>query len=270
MSDREVGGFDYESAHWGADSLRAGERSIAGFRLSEILAGLPRRGPVLEVGCGAGRYLRALRELRPELELVGCDLSRGALARLAALAPEIERRTVEGPRLPAGDGEFRAVLMLDVLEHVETPAEFLDEAYRALAPGGGLHLHVPCERDPLCVWRWLPGQAGDRGLKRRFGGHVQRFRRGEIPELLARAGFEVTRLRNSLHVLGNLADVAAFVRLALARRAGRAAETTGDLIASGGGFVRAVDALLYAEARLLSRLPSWSLHVWARKPPAGP
>jgi hypothetical protein len=29
--------------------------------------------------------------------------------------------------------------------------------------------------------------------------------------------------------------------------------------------VRAVDALLWAEARLLARLPSWSLHVSARR-----
>jgi hypothetical protein len=41
--------------------------------------------------------------------------------------------------------------------------------------------------------------------------------------------------------------------------------TTGDLIAQGGWLLRAVDAALWCEARLLGRVPSWSVHVSARR-----
>jgi hypothetical protein len=74
-------------------------------------------------------------------------------------------------------------------------------------------------------------------------------------------------VRNSLHLLGNLADLAVFLGLALANRRrprGRRA-TTGDVIARRIPLLRAVDALLYGEARLLGRVPSWSLHVTARR-----
>lgn len=258
-------GFDYEAATWGADRLRPGERSIAGYRLAEALVHLPQRGRLLEVGCGAGRYLRALRELRPGLALVGCDVSRSALAQLRASAPEVETRLVSGGSLPAADAEFDAVWAIDVLEHVGDPGRMLAEVHRALAPGGIFHLHVPCEGDPRSLWRWLPGQSGPSGLKRRFGGHLHRFRRGEILRRVEAAGFRVVRVRHSLHLLGNLADVAVFAGLAFANRGARrdGPVTTGDVVASRHALVRAVDALLYAEARLLGRLPSWSLHLSA-------
>ncbi len=259
-----AGGFDYESAVWGADRVWPGQRTIAGFRLDEALVQLPARGRLLEVGCGAGRFLRALRLARPELRLTGVDVSRRALARLAREAPEVETRPVEGERLPAADGEFDAVLALDVLEHLDEPDRMLAEIHRVLVPGGIFHLHAPCEGDARSIWRWLPGQRGEAALKRRFGGHVQRFRRRELLERLRTAGFEILRVRNSLHVLGNVADLAAFLRLARLNRRTPGPVTTGDLVAGRGRVVRGVDALLWAEARLLARIPSWSLHVTAR------
>ena len=262
--------FDYEAATWGAETVRPGERTIAGFRLDEALLHLPERGRVLEVGCGAGRFLCALRVARPALALAGTDVSQAALAQLAARAPEIETRPGSGARLPAADGEFDAVLVMDVLEHVSDPDQLLGEVRRVLAPAGILHLHVPCEADPRSIWRWLPGQRGERALKRRFGGHIQRFGRAEMLARLRAQGFELLRVRNSLHLLGNLADLVAFLQLARANRGGRAPVTTGDLVAAGGAAVRAVDALLWAEARLLARLPSWSLHVSARAAPLSP
>jgi SAM-dependent methyltransferase len=256
--------FDYEAATWAAATLRLGEKSIAGFRLEELLVHLPERGRVLEVGCGSGRFLRAVAALRPGLVPVGCDLSRAALERLAAEAPEIETRLVEPGRLPAADAEFDALLALDVLEHLEDPDAMLAEMRRVLAPGGLLHLCVPCEGDALSPWRWLPGQRGEHALKRRFGGHLQRFRRRELLARLEAAGFARLRVRYSLHLAGALADVAAFLALAAARRRSPAPRTTGDLVARGG-LLRAVDALLWGEAKLLARLPSWSLHVSARR-----
>lgn len=264
--------FDYEAATWGADRVRSGERSIAAYRLAEALVHLPPHGRLLEVGCGAGRYLRALRELRPELVPVGCDVSRAALAALAASAPGIETRVAVGDGLPAADAEFDAVLAIDVLEHVGDPERLLAEIHRVLAPGGVLHLHVPCEGDPRSLWRWLPGQSGPQGLKRRLGGHLQRFRRDEILRRVEAAGFRILRVRNSLHLIGNLADVAVFTGLAFANHRSRAAgrATTGDVVASRHPLVRAVDALIHAEARLLGRVPSWSIHVSALRDAAPP
>ncbi|MGH0033398.1 MAG: class I SAM-dependent methyltransferase [Myxococcota bacterium] len=271
--------FDYEQATWGREDVAPGDRTVAGHTLCEARRALPATGSVLELGCGAGRMLGGLRSLAPELGWVGIDVSRAALAVAARRFPQMDFRRLEDPagRLPARDGEFAAVLVLDVLEHVEDPAATLAELRRVLAPGGRLHLHVPCEGDALSLWRWLPRPLRD--LKRRYAGHVQRFRRREIASLLERSGFQAERTRYSLHLLGNLADVAVFCGIAaLARgRRDRAALTTGDVVAGArradagvlariaGLGVRGVDAALWLEACWLGRLPAWCLHVTARK-----
>ncbi len=270
-------GFDYETARWGEETIHLGERSIAGYRLSEALRFLPERGRVLEVGCGAGRFLRAVGAARPGLLLTGTDVSRGALATLAKIAPGIETRLATPHALPARDGEFDAVLLLDVLEHLEDPASMLAEIRRALVPGGVLHAHVPCEGDPRSLWRWLPGQSGAGAWKRRFGGHVQRFRRRALLTQIEAAGFETLRVRGSLHLIGNVADVAVFAALALAAQRDARRGSTGQILAASrapgqraparlaAALVRGVDALLWAEAALLGPLPSWAVHLSARK-----
>ena len=45
--------FDYEAARWGADTVRPGEWSIAGYRLDEALQHLPVRGRVVGYGLRA-------------------------------------------------------------------------------------------------------------------------------------------------------------------------------------------------------------------------
>jgi len=275
--------FDYEHAVWGRERVRPTDRTLAGFRIAELLPALPSRGRVMEWGCGAGRMLGAVRAARPDLSLVGLDLSRAALTAAAERHPQIEFRRCEpgAAALPAADGEFDAVFVLDALEHVDDPERVLAELQRVLAPGGALHLNVPCEGDALSIWRWLPPPA--RFWKRELGGHLARFRRADVRRLLTDAGFAIERTRYSLHLLGNLADGITFAGLALARRLRpERTITTGDLLATaardgdarrrgtGGGLlarcVRAVDALLWLEARMLGRWPSWTVHVTARRP----
>jgi SAM-dependent methyltransferase len=273
------GGFDYEQGTWGREDVGIGDHSVAGHTLREAQTALPAAGAVLELGCGAGRMLGGLERARPDLAFVGIDISRTALTVARERLPRVAFRLAEDPRapLPAADGEFDTVLVLDVLEHVDDPAATLAELHRALRPGGRMHLHVPCEGDALSLWRWLPGPLAR--LKRRYAGHVQRFTRADVARLLEGAGFTVERTRHSLHLLGNLADVAVFAGIALLARwrPEGAPLTTGDVVSgarrggagwlarAAGACVRMVDALLWLEARVLSRCPSWCLHITARR-----
>ncbi len=91
------------------------------------------RRPLLDLGCGSGEF--ALAALRDGVD-VGVDLAARPLARAAATGRYVALVQADGGRLPFGDGRFRTVLALSVLEHVAEPRNLLSEAFRVLAPGG--------------------------------------------------------------------------------------------------------------------------------------
>lgn len=74
-----------------------------------------------------------------------------------------------------------AVMMFDLLEHLDAEAEWLAEASRLLRPGGWLLLTVP-------AWPCLFSDHD------RFLGHRRRYRRRPLRQLLDSAGFEVQEL----------------------------------------------------------------------------
>lgn len=88
-------------------------------------------GPVLNVGCGPGRYVAALRADRPERPVLGADLSIGMAS--AAGPPAI---VADAAALPVARGSCGAVLAMHMLYHVPEPAAALAEFARVLAPGG--------------------------------------------------------------------------------------------------------------------------------------
>jgi SAM-dependent methyltransferase len=84
-------------------------------------------GTTIELGSGIG-------QLRGEIPgLVTTDVEETPWA----------DRVVDAGALPYGDGELANIAMLDVYHHLPRPAAFLDEACRALAPGGRVVMLEP-------------------------------------------------------------------------------------------------------------------------------
>ena len=81
----------------------------------------------MEIGSGPG----FAREFIPELELTDVVQAPWHDHQLAAEA------------LPFGDGQVGALVLFDVLHHLRSPARFLAEATRVLAPGGRVVLCEP-------------------------------------------------------------------------------------------------------------------------------
>jgi SAM-dependent methyltransferase len=99
-------------------------------------------GPVLDVGCGTGAFLAALRHAAPgRYEPMGLEVS--APAREFAAKAGLE--TVPGPfeSQPFPGRRFAAITFWAVLEHVERPRQFLQRAAQLLAPGGHCFILVP-------------------------------------------------------------------------------------------------------------------------------
>src|SRR5215210_5413228 len=97
---------------------------------------------VLDLGCGAGRFVAALRDAGAEP--VGVEIAGAALERARAVVPGADLRLLEPDgSIPLEHGSIDLVWCSEVLEHVADGTHLLQEARRVLRPGGRLLLTVP-------------------------------------------------------------------------------------------------------------------------------
>lgn len=93
-------------------------------------------GKVFDVGCGKGEFLQILCELAPGIEGIGIDPSCTPVERgnFRLINAEFSAEHFQG--------ETRLVILRHVLEHIDTPVDFL-AALRAAAPTAPLYVEVP-------------------------------------------------------------------------------------------------------------------------------
>jgi ubiquinone/menaquinone biosynthesis C-methylase UbiE len=105
----------------------------------ESLLGRPLRAGerVLDAGCGTGYLAAGLRRARPDVTVVGSDLSAGMVtsAREAGAWPLVQG---DATRLPFGDAAFDLVVCRGVLHHLPDVPAALREWRRVLAPDGAV------------------------------------------------------------------------------------------------------------------------------------
>jgi SAM-dependent methyltransferase len=194
-------------AIWGVGYVPA-----ASIALREALVALSGvKGCILEVGCGAGRYVRTIKRLRPDLAANGCDSSAEAVDCAKEYGDEVDFAVGDAENLLYGSAEFDAVVFFDLLEHLSDPRQAIAGIHRVLRPGGILHCLVPCEgqRATLHWAMWRLGVLSD--LKERHAGHVQRFTHAEVRQLLTQEGFQISTIRYGMHLFGQLRDVLGYL-----------------------------------------------------------
>lgn len=130
-------------------------------------------GKVLEVGCGCGDLLHVLG--KKGYSGVGIDLSDHAL--------DVARSGLGNSfNLFCGapgsiSGKFDIVIASEVMEHCQNDADFISEL--------GERLH-----DRGCLILTVPAHMKDWGANDELSGHVRRYERNELLQLLENAGFE--------------------------------------------------------------------------------
>jgi SAM-dependent methyltransferase len=109
--------------------------------VAEHVMGYCRTGRILDIGTGPGWLLAALRQLLPELELVGVDISPAMVATAQQnMAREgydttITFETAAAEALPFPQNTFHAVISTGSLHHWKAPMAALNEVYRVLRVG---------------------------------------------------------------------------------------------------------------------------------------
>jgi SAM-dependent methyltransferase len=169
--------------HWDRYAAAASRNPAQQMR-HDLIVRLLRQGAsparVLDIGSGQGDLLVKLHAVLPRAELLGFELS--------ASGVDISRRKLPEGKYFVADlfsppGELQAftgwatdAVCSEVLEHVDSPVDFLKAARPYLADGARLVVTVPGG----------PMSAFDRHI-----GHRQHFTRESISRLLGEAGFAV-------------------------------------------------------------------------------
>ncbi len=185
---------------------------------------------VVDLGCGTGTVLGALRDLG---ETIGVEID--DTLRAVAVGRGLDVRAGALPdRVPVEPGTADVVLLLDVLEHLEDPVAALGTARKLLAPDGMLVITVPAYQ-----WLW---SAHDVTLR-----HKRRYTRDALTRLASDAGFAIERATYFNTLL--------FPALAIVRLLGRLQRRSGhDLHRPGPMVNRLLERVFAAERHLLRRV----------------
>lgn len=167
------GRFEKFATRYGTEHLVSGwseaglRRRVAAFERLLERGLIPAGARVLDLGCGAGTYVRLLAKRGHPT--VGMDYSLPSLARAAAADPGRGRPYLAGEAyaLPFAGGAFQAVLCVGVFQTLADPERALGEIARVLASGGVAVVEALNPRTPL---------AAARRVTARFRGEATRVR----------------------------------------------------------------------------------------------
>ncbi len=156
-----------------------------------ILYALQRYFPTLnnfiEIGCGTGFVLSAIRREFPAAALSGSDIHRSGLHFASSRVSGAELFIMDARSIPFED-EFDVVGAFDMLEHVNEDMLVLAGIRRALHSGGGLVLTVPQHQ---FLW-----SAADEKAR-----HARRYEMKELACKVNRCGFEILRMTSFVSLL---------------------------------------------------------------------
>jgi len=157
-------------------------------QIAALLGQPPEKIRLLDVGCSSGAFLHAAVKLGFRAEGVEPAPKAAATAQAAGL------KVHQGLLQEAGyaDGQFDAITLFEVIEHLQHPQELLKECRRILRPGGILLVGTGN------AGSWSMAAMGARWEYlhiAKHGGHVSFFNLGSLASLAQQSGFSVAAVR---------------------------------------------------------------------------
>ena len=199
----------YEQMYGGRDEkllpLEPGHK----FFLADARA--PRRGELLDIGCGTGNFLAAAREAGYQVSGTELDRNAARFAKEQAGLEQVFPLTIAEFADKYPDKKFDVVTFFEVLEHQAAPVAFLQNVKACLRPRGYIALSVPNRE------RWLTGP----DVLDYPPNHFLRWNARALKALLQAQGFEILSLRQQPAGVGHTAQMINMaLRTGLSRSAG--------------------------------------------------
>jgi len=178
-----------------------GHDSLEAWRVADVLRSiaLPKRPAVVDYGCGRGAWVPLLREVFPDAQVVGVEISPTAVEQARGLHPDCEFSAFDGTSAPLPDGSSDLVFSYHVLEHVLDLDETVADMARLARPGGYVCAILP-SGNPASIEELTTRLVADgvgrsvTGESRFFfedPGHLRRLTSEQLAERFAAHGCEL-------------------------------------------------------------------------------
>lgn len=163
---------------------------------------------ILDCACGRGFYLNMFRYVS-SCKLVGLELDWSVIQKAQGNVghlPDVMLNNANIYTLPYPDNTFDAVILSEILEHIDRDVEGLREVYRVLKPGGVVAITVPNANYPFLwdpinktletVFKTHIGKGPLAGL---WANHVRLYTAEGLRSSVLAAGFQVEEERAFTH-----------------------------------------------------------------------
>ena len=147
---------------------------------------------VLDMGCGEGRHSIGAM-LETPANVIGLDLSFKDLNTAKSRLNDFDLSGSDTfctfgvgniKNIPIENASLDAVMCSEVLEHVDSPKESIQELVRVLKPGGIMALSVPRYLPELICWKL------SKEYSKTPGGHVRIFKHSQFRDLAVNNGLQ--------------------------------------------------------------------------------
>lgn len=171
--------FHEDTAGEGTHPIDIASRRRARAALRRHLTLRPEDAVILEVGCSSGFLLQELAQDWPRSLVIGSDFILEPLSKLAERIPNMPLMRFDIVNCPLPAASVDAVVLLNVLEHIDDDAGAIAHVARVLKPGGVAVVEVPAGPGLYDVY--------DKYLH-----HYRRYRLEDLCARLEQAGLRVT------------------------------------------------------------------------------
>lgn len=116
--------------------------------LSQLKGVIEKQGAIiLEVGSSSGFFLRDIKLKAPDVFIIGSDCISEPLDKLAKNQPDTPLIQFDLTTCPLPEHSVDAIVILNVLEHIENDQQAFKQLYRILKPGGVVVIEVPANQE---------------------------------------------------------------------------------------------------------------------------
>lgn len=216
--------FDYEGKIWGwetaSTSFNSPYRTSLNFLINEIrnFRANKKKLRVLDIGCGGGGIVRALKNTFPEIEFFATDISSEAIKQGKANTKGVVFVKADALALPFEKNYFDFIYMNSVLDHLEKPEKAVEEVFRVLKKNGVYVAVTPVESSLYNIHGFLSLLKLFRAHRLKYLGHIHSFNKKSIKELIEGKGLKVKSISFDWLYLSQLVDIFYYLFLAILKR----------------------------------------------------